>query len=451
MSTNAQARLDLGDTPITTHDSLGSVASSLSNKVQSGINVTGSSSLNGGYNDGLTPEQLHSLHRNSGFARKIINTPVIDALRNWRMPTGKDIKPEQIQAIQMEERRLGVRAKIMSAYKEARLYGGCTLVIGNGEANLAEPLDPDSIKKGGLLYLTKIGRQQYQNLFIDERIGSPTHGSPLLFHLSAYTHFNTRDGSNSVRVDKGIHPSRLIVFSGEERLLPQGTPHGDYFWGDSTLQSIYQSIIHLESVFANINYLVYEARVSVLGIEKLLDKLAEPGGTEAAVRIIRSVNEIKGTTATVAIDKDQMEYSQHNYAFAGLPEIIEKMAERVAGQADIPITKLFGSQTTGLSNSGAENTRNYYDGLRGEQDLKIAPPMHLFNQCLINSALGGNPTGIDFNWQPLYSQTPEERSRTVMGDAKLILDLHRAGLITDATAKARSEQLLTTSGIGENS
>jgi hypothetical protein len=102
-------------------------------------------------------EQILAAYRGAWLPRKIVDIPALDSCRKWRNWQGDQ---SQIELIEAEENRLNLRGKVLEARIKARLLGGSGILIGTGEANLAEPLQIDRIGRGGVRYLTVFSRKR---------------------------------------------------------------------------------------------------------------------------------------------------------------------------------------------------------------------------------------------------------------------------------------------------
>ena len=105
----------------------------------------------------VTPEQAEAAYRSSWLMRKIVDIPPLDMTRTWR---AWQTDSDAIEALENEERRLGLKAKCKQALTLARLWGGSALILGAQNDRPEEPLDPARIAKSGLEYLHLVGRHQ---------------------------------------------------------------------------------------------------------------------------------------------------------------------------------------------------------------------------------------------------------------------------------------------------
>ena len=345
----------------------------------------------------LSDAQLMAMYRTSAVAKKIIDMPAEDSLREWRE---WQADADQISAIEAEETRLGLQGVLMKASKRARLFGGAALFIGTGEQNLLQPLNPKRIGRGGLKYLSILNRRELSAGDIERDPRLPEHGKPKYYTMST--------DSGSVN----IHPSRLVILQGDE--IPDDQFAADLKgWSDPVLNSVLTSVRNMDATAANVASLVFEAKIDVIGVNGFNEGLRSGGTAYENMMLARATLTAtgKGINGTVLIDKEDS-YSQKSASFATLPDIMDRFMQLTSAAASIPMTLLFRMSPGGLNASGDADTRGYYDRVKVMQALELQPAMSVLDECLIYSALGGRPADIFYNWRPLWQPTTKERAET---------------------------------------
>lgn len=343
-------------------------------------------------NQVLSDQQLINSYRNTWLAKKIVNIPALDALRKWR---DWQADQEQITLIEREERRLGLKLKMLQCKTLARLWGGAVIYIGDG-GDATQEFDPESIGKGGLKYLTVMGRREIVagELEIDPTLES--YGMPKAYQVANATDF------------LDIHPSRLVVQIGDAHPDPWNalTNTG---WGDSVLQSVWTAVTNADATAANVASLVFEANVDVYKIEDLMEHMSSAPYRSKLIDRFHLANIGKSVTRALITDKDE-EFERKQIAFSNLPEVIQQFLIIVSGAADIPLTRLLGQSPSGLSSTGEHDMKNYHDRVQSIQTLEIGPAMHRLDEALIRSALGDRPDEIHYTWAPLEQMSEKEKA-----------------------------------------
>lgn len=342
----------------------------------------------------LTDEQIVAAYKTAWLPRKIIEIPAFDSVRAWRDWQAED---DQIELIEAEEKRLNVKAKVLEARTKARLWGGAAIVLGTGDANLAEPLNVERIGKGGLKYLTVLSRRQLSAGEIERDPQSEWYGKPKAYQISS---------GDRGQVD--IHPSRLVVFQGTAQPDDEiGQAHQG--WGDSVLQSTLDAVKQADATAANIASLVFEAKVDIIRVPNFMANLADPGYRSKLIERYTLAATAKGINGTLMLDAEE-EYQSKSASFATLPDVLDRFMQIASGAADIPMTRLFGQSPAGMNATGESDLRNYYDRLSAMQELEMEPAMARFDECLIRSALGQRDPDIHFAWAPLWGLSEKEQA-----------------------------------------
>lgn len=376
----------------------------------------------------LSDATLMNAYRGSWLARKIVNIPAFDACRKWR---GWNAEADQIDALEAEERRLDIRRKVMRAKISARLFGGAALLIGTGETNTALPLNPERVKAGGLRYVTILQRRHLSPLDIEDDPESPYFDQPKGWRLG-------------VSKFADIHPSRLVLFRGED-IPDRALAYHHVGWGDPVLQGVLDTVRNTDATAANVASLVFEAKVDTVGIPDFMTRLSDPAFEAAIIKRFRLAEMGKGINGTLIHDKDE-ELGQKQASFSGLPDVMDRFMQIASGAADIPMTRLLGQSPAGLNSTGESDIRNYYDRIASIQSLELEPEMALLDECLIRSALGERPPEVHFTWRSLWQTTDKERADIGKVQADTVKAIKDTGLVPDEALSEAAVNMLTESG-----
>jgi phage-related protein (TIGR01555 family) len=376
----------------------------------------------------LTDAELLAAYRTAWLPRKIIEIPAFDSVRAWRDWQADD---KQIEAIEAEEKRLNVKGKVLEARTKARLWGGAAIMLGTGDANLAEPLDLERIGKAGLRYLTVLTRRQITAGETDRDPQSETYGRPGMYQLTA---------GNQAQID--IHPSRLVIFHGAAQ-PDEEFANTQLGWGDSVLQSTLDAIKQADATAANIASLVFEAKIDIIRVPNFMANLADAGYRAKLIERYTLAATAKGINGTLMLDKEE-EYETKTANFGTLPDVLDRFMQIASGAADIPMTRLFGQSPAGMNATGESDLRNYYDRLSAMQELEMEPAMARMDEALIRSAVGSRPADVYFEWAPLWGMSEKEQAEVfkMKADAGRALAGSSAGTLMPV--EALSDALVNT-------
>lgn len=343
------------------------------------------------YYDSLSnPQEALAAFRNSWLAKAIVTYLAEDATRKWRQWRAES---DQIEAIEKLETKLQVKKRIEEGLIAARLFGGAAIYINTNQAEQDQPLEVGEEMDS----LVVLSRYSLTSGPIVRDIRSPYYGKPEFYRI-------TTEVENFE-----IHASRFIILQGDS--LPAGSANLAVKdgWSDSVLQSTIKEIKNCDATMANIASLVFEAKVDVLKFEGFAELLAQNGGDASLLRRLQAQAAMKGINGALVIDAKD-DYETKSASFGGLPEVARTFMDVVAGASGIPITRLFGRSTVGLSGSGEGDERVYYDRVGHIQSVDVGPAMALFDECLIYQAIGSRPPEVYYEWRALRQLTESERA-----------------------------------------
>lgn len=378
----------------------------------------------------LTDDQIEAAYRISYLAQRIIDVPAEDAGREWREWKAKEA---QITLLEAEEKRLGLQGKLIEAIKAARAWGGGAILIGDGTDDLSQELKPESIGRGGLKYLTVLRRQELTPGELEDDPRKPGYKRPKHYSI------NTPEGAIP------IHPSRLVILRG--KIAPGGNIFETDGWGDSMLNTVLAAVQRDDSASANAESLMYEAKVDVMKVKGLTENLRSRGAEyeQLLLRRFQLASIAKGINGALLLDEDEG-YEQKSASFSGIPDLLDKFAQRVSAAAGIPMTRLFGMSPGGLNSTGDNDVRGYYDLVKVHQTLWIDPELHILNECLVRSALGARPAEIHYAWRPLWQLSEKEIAENADKLMSALEKLERMGGTPPEAISKAAVNALTESG-----
>lgn len=344
----------------------------------------------------VTPYELEAAYQSNWLARRIVDKPNEDALREWRTFSGKDAKK-----IAAEERRLGVQQKYLDACCWADLYGGAAMLMITGQ-DLSKPLNLDKVKKGGLKNIVVFDRwdiQPSQFNFTDPL-------APNWILPEVYTVVNGQ---------QPIHYSHVIRRTGAR--LPRRMAQFEQGWGDSRLRRCMEDLRDVVATKGGIASLVLEANVDTISVKGLQGALSSAQCDQITERY-RLFGMLKGIINLGLLDQDNEVYDRKSIAFSGLSQIMEQFMVWTAGAAEMQVSELFGQSASGLSNTGEGDRQAIYDRTKAKQDGQMRRDLERFDQVMLRSALGYYPDDIEFEWNPLYQKSSVEEAQEDLADAQ---------------------------------
>lgn len=381
---------------------------------------------------------LYTAFRSSWLARKIVTVPALDTFRQWREWQATE---HEVELLEAEEQRLGLKRKLPEAYTLARLFGTAYLYFGF-EGNPAEPLDATKVKKGGIKYVTVLTPSQLVPYEYEDDVLSENYGKPRLYTVNSTTGISAM---GQVRV----HPSRIVVLTGHQKpigIFSTGGEVGQDRLGDSVLQSCMEDIKRFEATAANIASLIYESKVDVIRVKGLMNIAGDPLQSRKLLERYRLAATAKSNNGMLLLDMETEEYSSKTAVFSTLPDIMDRFGLNVSGAGDIPATRLFGRSPAGMNATGESDNRNYLDRIKADQEVIIRPAMAALDEAIIWSALGSRPPEIHYIWASLWQMSDKERADLGSSYATAIKTLHDTGLIPEEVLSKVVVVMMTQAG-----
>jgi phage-related protein (TIGR01555 family) len=274
-----------------------------------------------------------------------------------------------------------VKAKVNSALRWSRLYGGSLIIIGTRDKDLSKPLDATTIRKGDLQFLHVLDRwRAAPSGAITDDLTSPNFGLPSTYIIA----------ESAVQV----HWTRVLRFNGQK--LPYFAWRANGMWDDSELQHVYDSIRRRDSSSAAVATMLFEANVDVVTSEDLNEILSRKDGEAQLTKRFQTAAMLKSFNRMLLLGGTE-KYEKKSNTFANLDKIMREFAVDVCGAADIPMTRFFGQSAGGLNANGDNDVRNYYDRIAAEQESDVQPPLEYLDEILIWQKDDKEESEIDLN------------------------------------------------------
>ena len=350
-----------------------------------------------------TPFEI--LRVQSQAAMKFTSLPIDDMIVRWRDWQG-DEGDAAVEAMEMAEKRHLVKRRLGDAMKAARLYGSSLLVMVSREAPMDTPLMPERIREGDLLGLLVFDRYSaYVRERGDELMMPDTYGQPTMYELVP------NRGRPML-----VHASRVLRFDGIPPLGADGFTMYDYDWGVSAIIPAMLSIMQDQTIATAAAHLTQVASIPVVSIDRLRETMA--GGGQAAVdagemtpaQIGAQINQMMSVFRLLLLEKGTEEFNRVAVQFSGLEDIMDRFERRLAGAADIPITRWSGQSPGGLNATGDSDWRNYAVMLEQKREQLLDPVLPRFDEVIARDA--GVREVPSFTWLPFIDIGEKDKAET---------------------------------------
>lgn len=345
----------------------------------------------------MGPQQIEEAFEGSAMLRKAVTIPATDRIRAWRdWQADKD----QIEALEAEERKHQLQAKVRQAEILRGLGGGAIILVGPGDT--AMPLSVT--RKGGLVAVNVVSRWHIKGHDWVEDLSSADYGKPAYWTMSG-SQGQTR-----------LHPSRVVCFRAEPLPSVFRGSYEERFWGRGRVPSLLEPAQNLDEALATFSAIIKDALTIDVGISRLLDIVATSDGEAQLMRrlslMIQGSSIFNGKLYDLGSGdgKDAEKIDRHQVTWQGIPDIIRVYAEAFSAASDIPVTRLWGTSAKGLNATGEGDEKNWREAVETGQALETKPCLDEIDAALIPSALGSRPDTVWWQFAPLSIPTEKEET-----------------------------------------
>jgi len=345
--------------------------------------------------DGLT-----TLYRGADLAQRIVDLPVEEALRQ-----GWELKISDLDgvadALQGKLADLQTDPALFQAVQWQRLYGGGAILIGanDGQTDLSLPLNESALKS--IDFLTVFDPWECRVEEFNENPASKDFGKPLFYSIMPQTL-----GAGISLLNK-IHSSRILQFKGPtvSRRLLRGTGTNGMGWGDSVLQPAVRLLRDFDAAWGGIGNLLQDFKQDVFKLNGLASAMLADKDSIVLKRI-KSIDMARSMVRAMLLDGENESFERHSVSVAGLSDVLDRFAKRLAAAARMPVSVLFGENPAGLNATGASDIRIWYDSVRVIQERDLRPALErLVRLCMIAANMP-EPDNWTLVFKPLW-QSPE--------------------------------------------
>lgn len=378
---------------------------------------------------------LNSLYRGNWVVQNVVGLMVDDMLREWyKLQSGAS--PEELDRLEQEERRTGLRSRLNEGLRWGRLYGGAAgLILIDGQEDLSKPLDLDMVYPGSFKGLYVLDR--WQGI-------TPNLGLVIVAGEEEPESYAITDSSGNTVMS--VHYSRVVRFTGRD--LPRLERQAEMYWGESEVEALYRDVVAHDNVSANMAALTFQANVTTMevkGLEQLLS--LAPSDVQRRFWTVMQAQSVLRTNFATQVVEQGTKVETKQYTFTGLQEIYESMCMNLCGASHYPMTKLFGRSPGGLDSTGESDLRNYYDYVDSQREAKLRPALQKLLPVLAMSAWGYVPDDLDITFPPLWTPTAKELADIAKTKAEAIVTGYQAGLMNVDTAQKELKRLENETGM----
>lgn len=369
----------------------------------------------------LSDGSLEALFHGDDITKRAIVTPAKEMLRKGfglDFDGKRDKDTESAILDQWEE--LNASEVFARAQYWGGLFGDGAVILGadDGRPTML-PLIPEAVRK--IDWIEDYDRRYYSiNSYYTS---GPKFGKPETYALG-------NPGALAARIQI-VHESRMIRFGGAITTTHMRQVRGGY--DASKIQEMYEVLRSFATGYKAVEVLLTDGPQGVYKIKNLQTLLAGKNKSLFEQRL-QMVDMFRSAMRAVVIDTDSEDFTRAPLALTGVADVLNELKIRVSASVHMPVTKLFGTSAAGLTATGENDTRNWYDELETDQTNYLAPKIRQFVKlmcCAKEGPTGGRPLGkVSVSFSPLWTLPPLEESTRRLNIAQTdkiyVVDLNAA-------------------------
>lgn len=327
-------------------------------------------------------QMLSEAYVELGLIQTLVNQPVEDAFRGGVDIQSKVLNPDQLSQLMDSLDRYGDIGIVSQGMKWNRLFGGAGVLILTDQ----DPTTPLNIAAIGTETPLEFRAVDMWELYFDLQNSG---GYDPAIQDESYDFFSYYGVK--------VHKSRVILMKGLQ--APSFLRPRLRGWGFSVVESVVRSV-NQYLLGTNLIYeLADEAKIDVFKIKNLVSTLMSPRGTAQIAQRIQLANREKNYNHALVLDGED-DYNQKQLSFSGLAEIMKEIRMQVASDLRMPVSKLFGTGSSGFS-SGEDDIENYNamveSTIRQQAKKDVLQVIEL--RCL--KLFGSVPPDLSISFKPL--------------------------------------------------
>jgi uncharacterized protein len=294
---------------------------------------------------------LSAMYRGDGMARRIVNLMVDDAMRGF-------IEADTLLLDELD--RLSFKQVLTDCACFARLYGGAAIVAFSVDGtDLEHPINLKGLKKVVKLNVFDRHSITWLEEDIERDYLSESYGEPAIYTIQPPVGERFR-----------VHRSRCHFIGGA--ITTADIKRKNNSWDDSILQAVYNALLNYGAVQNSSAEIVQDYVQKVLYMDNIMNQVASSGTGGLVDRLITTQKTLSNVNF-LAVDSQYEKYEKHVSSVGGLADLWDRFAETITANSGYPISKLFGKQSTGLSNNSHNDLVNYYDDVNAYRHDNLTP------------------------------------------------------------------------------
>ena len=353
-----------------------------------------------------------NIYTSSDVAARIVNLPASEMTREWIDITvgteddaDKETAAEQAVAADDYLDRLKAKRMFAESLVWASVYGGALIQMGIDDGHESDqPVDENNLR--GITALRVFSRRQFkvEQWYDEDPADLEKFGKPKVYRM-----YWTDNPSGVNTNDILVHESRVLRFDGV--LTPSEVSVQNEGFGDSVYVRTGQVIRDYVGAYSGVGFNLRNFGQFIYRLNGLSKALTQEGGTKQIQKRLEAVDMGRSMIRAILLDAEKEDAQYLNLSWGGLPEVLNKYANRLAQAAEMPLTLLEGTSPGGLNATGDSDIRLYYDRLAARQELEMSDQLDKLIGYVFKASEGPS-SGADADWSftfnPLWQMSDAE-------------------------------------------
>lgn len=362
---------------------------------------------------------LDELYAGDDMIARIVDLPAQEMTREWIELSAGEEEAQTAKALMQRLDDLDIQSATAEALTWARLHGGALMILGVDDGQEPDqPLRTDSIRSFGWVSVVDRWDVTVSKRYADP--SGPRFGKPEVYQIRP-----TSEGGG-VSEQVLVHESRVIRFDGVQ--VPKRHMARLQGWGDSVVTRVYEVVRDFSQGYAGASAALADFSQAVVKLKGLAQMLASDQD-KLVLKRIQLMDMARSIARLVPLDAENEDFQIITRTLTGMPDALDRLAQRLSAATGIPVTLLMGMSPAGLNATGASDIRLFYDLIKSMQERILRPRLGRLIELMLKSQDG--PTSgvepqnwsITFRalWQLTEKETAELRYITAQTDV-LYLD-----------------------------
>jgi phage-related protein (TIGR01555 family) len=354
----------------------------------------------------MSPTTAKNLYRASGTAKVIVDLPAEEACRaGYKVEIPED--PKLAQQLQSKMETLKAPEALQEALRLCRMCGGSLVYMATDDADVTKPLTPKSkVKALRALGAGDVTATQEYTSSLD----SPNFALPAFYSIDMVL------PGVSLGLDR-VHYSRFLrmaapVVDGNDLIRRQG-------FGAPVLEALKDSIQGQETALSSVATLMVDVSVGTLSIPGLNAAMASvtelnTDGIDLIRARLQMLDKTRSVHHSVVLDAGDGIHPAETFTrvstpLSGIPEVLDRLAQKVSQDSRIPLSILTGVGATGLLNNGSESTMAFRSYVQTLQTTYLRPCIERLVVALTGLQ---EPDSYTITFAPLAVPSAKEQAET---------------------------------------